>query len=176
MVSFSNFFFIQPSVVVVESVTNEWGSLGQYFVFDPTAWVANFGSFVDSMSVANDVKVCRSGVEIWSGDVTVFEPTLTAFSGTVTTHIGRRGGSDLTASAAGDWEANDVIVPSSTSCPEFYDIIQIADSWRLAQICEESHCSIGSHFSISAPGKSRVGLFCYFNLSVQYQVRFLHLI
>ena len=69
------------------------------------------------MSVANDVKVCRSGVEIWSGDVTVFEPTLTAFSGTVTTHIGRRGGSDLTASAAGDWEANDVIVPSSTSCP-----------------------------------------------------------
>ena len=70
---------------------------------------------MDSRSVATDVKVCRSGVEIWAGDVTAFEPTL--FNGDVTTHIGRRGGSDHTASAAGDWEVNDVIVPSSSSCP-----------------------------------------------------------
>ena len=61
--------------------------------------------------------MCRSGVEIWYGDVTAFEPTLPTFSGTVTTHIGRRGGSDHTASAGGDWEVNDAIVPSITSCP-----------------------------------------------------------
>ena len=104
---FSNLFFIQP-YVVVESLTNEWGSLGQYFVFDPSVWVANFGSFTNLRSVANNVKVCRSGVEIWTGDITAF--ALTAFADN---NIGRR----EPDSAAGDWEVNDVIVPSSTSCP-----------------------------------------------------------
>ena len=72
---------------------------------------------MDSRSGA-DVKVCRGGVEIWEGDVSVFEPSFLPFGGTVTTHIGRRVGIP-SAEQAGFWEVNDVIVLSSpsTSCP-----------------------------------------------------------
>ena len=155
MLSFSNFFFIQPSLVV-ESLTNERGSLGQYFVFDPSVWVANFGSFVDSRSVANNVKVCRSGVEIWAGDVTAFEPSLTTFSGTVTTHIGRRGGSDHTASAAGDWEVNDIIVPSSTSCPVVSVHYMIVWVYVTSSSSSSSHC----HYRCMYGTDYELGTYC----------------
>lgn len=62
--------------------------------------------------------MCRSGVEIWAGSVTALEPSLPAFNGSVTAHIGRRGRFDQYKSAVdGDWQVNDIIVPSSTSCP-----------------------------------------------------------
>ena len=103
--------------LVVESLTNEWGSLGQYFTLDVDTWVANFGLLVDSKGVADNVKVCRSGSEIWSGSVKVFSPSYYVFgSNQISTHIGRR---DPT-STGGDWQVNDIIVPSSSSC--LYDV------------------------------------------------------
>lgn len=99
--------------LVVESLTNEWGSLGQYFALDVDTWVANFGLLIDSKGIADNVKVCRSGSEVWSGSVKVFSPSYYAFgSNQISTHIGRR---DPT-STGGDWQVNDIIVPSSSSC------------------------------------------------------------
>ena len=98
---------------VIESLTNEWGSLGQYFALDVDTWVANFGLLIDSKGIADNVKVCRSGSEVWSGSVKVFSPSYYAFGNNqISTHIGRR---DPT-STGGDWQVNDIIVPSSSSC------------------------------------------------------------
>lgn len=97
--------------VFVQSISNEWGN-GQFFTYDHEAWVANFGALRNSMATAHGIKVCRSGVEIYSGSVTVFDPG--KFNGRVTKHIGRR----VPMDSSTDWQVYDIIVPSGSSCPE----------------------------------------------------------
>ena len=114
----------EGSHVFVQSISNEWGdSNSQYFTYDPDAWVANFGSTYplrNSRATAHGIKVCRNGVEIWSGRVTVFDPSLSTFNGRVTKHIGRR--EPQSAMGPDDWQVYDIIVPFGSSCPEVSNI------------------------------------------------------
>lgn len=104
--------------VVVTAISNEWSpqNPGQYFVFNPAAWEATFGSIVGSVGSASSAKVCRDGVPIYTGAIRVFAPSFSNFEGSVSTYIGRR--DPLSVSAAGDWRVRDIIVPSSTSCQD----------------------------------------------------------
>jgi len=107
--------------VFVQSISNEWGS-GQYFTYDHDAWVANFGTLSNSRATAHGIKVCRNGVEIYSGSITVFDPSLSTFRGRVTKHIGRH----EPMSSTTDWQVYDIIVPYGSSCPEVSTISSLS--------------------------------------------------